>query len=88
MYLNLAWAVAQASSLAGSEHVDHLIQTSLQGTEHLPTPLLFAAVSCCSHVQGPRPKEQIVSDLDSSGEITYLTSSWMKFLHFSNVNLS
>lgn len=72
LYLNLAWAVAQASSFAGSEHVDHLIQTSLQGTEHLPTPLLFAAVSSRSHVQRPRPKEQVVSDLQSSGEITDL----------------
>lgn len=72
VYLNLAWAVAQASSLAGSEHVDHLIQTSLQGTEHLPTPLLSAAVSCCSHVQRPRPKQQIVSELKSSGERTDL----------------
>lgn len=66
-HLNLAWAVAQASSLVGSEHVDHLIQTSLQGTEHLPTPLLFAAVYSRSHVQRPGPKEQIVS-----GEITGL----------------
>lgn len=61
VYLDLAWAVTQGSSLAGSEHIDHLIQASLQGTEHLSSFLLFPAVSCNSHVQRPRPREQLGS---------------------------
>lgn len=59
IYLDLAWAVTQGSSLAGSEHCDHLIQASLQGTKHLSPSLLFPTpVSRNSHVQRPRPGEK------------------------------
>ena len=59
VYLDLAGAVPQGSSLAGREHGDHLIQTSLQRTKHLPSSLLLSAVSCNGHVQRPRPAEQM-----------------------------
>lgn len=55
LYLDLTRAVTQGSSLAGSEHGDHFVQASLQGTEHLPASLLLPAVSCDSHVQRARP---------------------------------
>lgn len=70
VYLDLAWAFAQASLPIGSEHVDHLVQASLQGAKHLPCPLLFATVTGGSHVQRPRPEEQIKPDLQSFGETT------------------
>lgn len=54
-YLDLARAVAQGSPLAGGEHGDHLVQASLQRTEHLSPPLLRPAVVCDRHVQRPRP---------------------------------
>ncbi len=63
VYLDLARAVTQGSSLAGSEHGDHLIQASLQGTKHLSPSLLLPAVSCNSHVQRPRPGVQTVARL-------------------------
>lgn len=62
-YLDLAWAVTQGSSLAGSEHGDNLIQASLEGTKHLSSSLLLPAVSRKSHVQRPRPGEQTQSHM-------------------------
>lgn len=63
LYLDLAWAVTQGSSLAGSEHGDHLIQASLQGTEHLSSSLLLPAVSRNGHVQRPRPGQETCSHI-------------------------
>lgn len=65
VYLDLAWAFTQASLPVGSEHVDHLVQASLQGAKHLPRPLLFATVTGRSHIQGPRSEEQTKLDLQS-----------------------
>lgn len=64
-YLDLAWAVTQGSSLAGSEHGDHFIQASLQRTKHLSPSLLLPAVSRNSHVQRPRPVEQMMCHIRS-----------------------
>lgn len=51
----------QTSSLAGSQHVDHLIQASLQRAEDLPSSLLLPAVSRYSQVQRPGPAEDVGS---------------------------
>lgn len=58
VHLDLARAVTQSSSLAGSEHVDHLVQASLQRTKHFSSALLLPTVSCYSHVQRSRPRKQ------------------------------
>lgn len=63
VYLDLARTVTQGSSLVGSEHADYLIQASLQGTKHFAPSLLLPTVSCNSHVQRPRPREQIGSHI-------------------------
>lgn len=65
VYLDLARAITQGSSLAGCEHGDHLIQASLQGTKHFPSSLLLPTVSSNSQIQRPRPLEQTESHIKS-----------------------
>lgn len=54
--LDLARAVARTAPLARREHVDHLVQASLQRAEHLPSSLLLPAVSRRRHVQRAGPE--------------------------------
>lgn len=66
MYLDLARAVAQSSSLARSQHVDDFIQASLQRAEDLPSSFLLPTVFCYSQVQRPGPE-----DVGSHGHVFF-----------------